>query len=191
MEANLIPFIYTAVFAAIVVTLVPRQEIRRLSIYGIIFGGAFDAIVVGAANLLGEFRYINYEPFGMLGIHFLAPVSWTLFFIIYFYHLPTKKVYIYMYTTMGIFYSMMFCQMLTKLGVLSLAHGIYDSIIPFIPWYIIATWGYLKLTKIDDSFASVNQMEHEHRQYFSPIYNPVAKPLPDQNEDGGDRPPKE
>jgi hypothetical protein len=181
MAINLIPFIYTAVFAAIVVALVPRQEIRRLSIYGIIFGGGFDAVVVSIANLFGEFNYINYEPFGLIGIHFLAPVSWTLFFIIYFYHLPAKKIYIYIYTTMGIFYSMLFCQMITKLGVLSLTHGIYDSIIPFVPWYIIATWGYLKLTKIDDSFESVNPKEHMQRRA---IYSPVAKPLPDPDDDG-------
>jgi hypothetical protein len=78
---NLIPFIYTAVFAGIVIVLVPRQEIRRLSIYGIIFGAIFDIMVVSIANFLGEFKYINYEPFGLIGIHFLAPVSWTLFFI--------------------------------------------------------------------------------------------------------------
>lgn len=191
MAINLIPFVYTAVFAIIVAVLVPRQEIRRLSIYGIIFGGVFDAIVVGIASLLGEFKYINYEPFGMMGIHFLAPVSWTLFYIIYFYHLPTKKVYIYIYTTMGIFYSMLFCQIITKLGVLSLAHGIIDSIIPFVPWYIIATWGYLKLTKTDDNFESVNPREHEQRKYFRPVYTPVAKPLPEQKEDGREKSPKE
>lgn len=186
MAINLIPFIYTAVFAGIVIALVPRQEIRRLSIYGLIFGGVFDIIIVSIANFLGEFRYINYEPFGLFGIHFLAPVSWTLFFIIYFYHLPTKKIYIYIYSSMGIFYSMLFCQMIAKLGVISLAHGIIDSIIPFIPWYILATWGYLKLTKVDDTFESVNPMEHEQRKYFNPIYSPVAKPIPDRNEDGSD-----
>ncbi len=191
MTINFIPFVYTSVFAVIVAVLVPRQEIRRLSIYGIIFGGIFDAIVVGTANLLGEFKYINYEPFGLFGLHFLAPVSWTLFFIIYFYHLPTKKVYIYIYTTMGIFYSMLFCQMLTKLEVLSLAHGFIDSIIPFIPWYIIATWGYLKLTKIDDNFKSVNPMEHEQRMYFKSVDTPVAKPLPDLNNDSSDKKPKD
>jgi len=188
MAINLIPFIYTAVFAGIVLALVPRQEIRRLSIYGIIFGGLFDGIVVSIANLWGEFKYINYEPFGLMGIHFLAPVSWTLFYIIYFYHLPTKKVYIYIYTTMGIFYSMLFCQMITKLGVLSLAHGLYDSIIPFVPWYIIATWGYLKLTKIDDTFESVNPTEHEQRRF---LYPAVAKKLPKLNEEDSDEAPKD
>ena len=44
---------------------------------------------------------------------------------------------------------MLFCQMITKLGVLKLTHGIVDSIIPFIIWFPLATWGYGKLIKKD------------------------------------------
>lgn len=130
-----IPFIYTSIFSIILVNIVPKNEIRRLFIYGLIFGGIFDIVVVGIANLMGEFKYINYEPFGLIGIHFMAPISWTIFFIIYFYFLPDKKIYIYLYVIMGIFYSVLFCQMLTKLGVLKLARGIIDSIIPFLIWF--------------------------------------------------------
>jgi hypothetical protein len=135
---------------------VPKNEIRRLFIYGLIFGGIFDIVVVGISSLIGEFKYIDYEQFGLMGIHFMAPISWTIFFIIYFYLLPDKKIYIYLYVIMGIFYSVLFCQMITKLGVLMLAHGIIDSIIPFLIWYPIATWGYLKLQKIDYKFKKIN-----------------------------------
>ena len=106
----------------------PKNEISRLFIYGLIFGGIFDIVFVGAANLFGEFKYVNYEQFGLMGIHFMAPISWTIFFIIYFYLLPDKKIYIYLYVIIGFFYSVLFCQMITKLGVLKLAHGIIDSI---------------------------------------------------------------
>jgi len=145
MPINLIPFIYTSIFAAILVAVVPKGEIRRLSIYGIIFGGVFDVVLLIFTNLIGEFRYVNYEPFGLMGIHFLAPISWAIFYIIYFYFLPEKKMYVYIYVVTAIFYSMMFCQMITKLGVLQLAHGIYDSIFPFLVWFPVATWGYYKL----------------------------------------------
>lgn len=60
----------------------PKNEIRRLFIYGLIFGGIFDIVVVGIASLIGEFKYIDYEQFGLMGIHFMAPISWTIFFII-------------------------------------------------------------------------------------------------------------
>lgn len=147
MPIKFIPFIYTFIFALILVLVVPKREIRRLSIYGIIFGAVFDVILVSIANILGAFRYINYEPFGLIGIHFFAPISWAIFFIIYFYFLPNKTHYIYIYEVSAIFYSMFFCQMITKLGVLKLTHGIVDSIIPFIIWFPVATLGYLKLTK--------------------------------------------
>lgn len=146
MAINYIPFIYSLIFAVILVAVVPKSEIRRLGIYGIIFGAIFDVVFVSIANLTGSFRYINYEPFGLIGIHFMAPFSWAIFFILYFYFLPNKRSYIYLYTISGIFYSMMFCQMITKLGVLKLSHGIIDSIIPFVLWFPLATWGYLKIS---------------------------------------------
>jgi hypothetical protein len=149
MPTSAIPFIYTAVFGIILVAVVPKKDIKRLFIYGLIFGGIFDIITVSLANLIGEFKYINYGPFGLMHIHFIAPLSWTIYFIIYFYFLPEKKLYRYIYTIAGTFYSIMFCQMITKLGVLKLAHGIIDSIIPFVIWYPIATWGYGWLLKKD------------------------------------------
>ena len=145
MAIKYIPFLYTLVFCVILVAVVPKAEIRRLSIYGIIFGAIFDVVFVSIANFTGSFRYINYEPFGLIGIHFLAPISWAIFFIIYFYFLPNKRPHIYLYIISGVFYSMMFCQMITKLSVLKLSHGIIDSIIPFALWFPLATWGYFKL----------------------------------------------
>ncbi|EHQ90323.1 hypothetical protein [Desulfosporosinus youngiae] len=145
MAIKYIPFFYTLIFSMILVSVVPKAEIRRLSIYGIIFGAIFDVILVTIANITGSFTYINYEPFGLMGIHFLAPISWAIFFILYFYFLPDKRYYIYLYIISGIFYSIMFCQMITKLGVLKLSHGIIDSIIPFVFWFPLATWGYFRL----------------------------------------------
>jgi hypothetical protein len=92
MPTNAIPFLYASIFGIILVAVVPKKEIHRLFIYGLIFGGLFDIVVVSLANLLGEFR-------------------------------------------------------ITKLGVLKLAHGIIDSIIPFVVWFPVATWGFCRLTK--------------------------------------------
>lgn len=149
MPIHFIPFIYTGIFAAILVLTVPKMEIRRLSIYGIIFGAVVDIVVVEIAVITNSFRYINYEPFGLMGIHFMAPISWAIFFIIYFYFLPDKKPYMYIYVTLAIFFSMLFCQMITKLGVLKLSHGIIDSIIPFIIWFPTVTWSYFRLIEKD------------------------------------------
>ncbi len=145
MPIHMIPFLYASIFGVILVAVVPKKEIHRLFIYGLIFGGVFDILTVGFGNLIGEFRYINYGPFGQFGIHFMAPIAWTIFFIIYFYFLPVSKWYRYIYTIVGIYYSMLFCQLITRLGVLELAHGLITSIIPFAIWFPIATWGYGRL----------------------------------------------
>lgn len=145
MPINIIPFIYTAIFGIILVSTVPKAEIRRLSFYGILFGGLLDVVTVTVANLFGEFKYINYEPFGLMGIHIAAPTAWSIFFIMYFYFLPEKKLYLYLYTFAGMGYSVFFCQMLYKIGILTLAHGIVSSIIPFVIWFPIATWGFIRL----------------------------------------------
>lgn len=122
------------------------MEIRRLFIYGLIFGGLVDLILVCIiGNLTGRFGYINYGPFGLLGIHIMAPISWTIFFIIYFYLLPEKKVYIYPDVFMGFFFSILFGHMISGLSILKLTHPI-DSIIAFLLWFPIATWGYFRLT---------------------------------------------
>ncbi len=149
MPAKAIPFLYAAIFGVILVNVVPKKDLHRLFIYGLIFGGILDIIFVGFANLIGEFQYINYEPFGLMGIHFMAPISWTIYFMIYFYFLPEKKLYRVIYTLAGILYSMVFCQMITKLGVLKLTHGIVDSTVPFVIWFPLATWGYEWLIQKD------------------------------------------
>lgn len=48
--------LYAAAFAALLVVAVPRNEIRRLSIYGIIFGAIVDVISVIFGNLTGLYR---------------------------------------------------------------------------------------------------------------------------------------
>ncbi len=179
MPIKFIPFIYTGIFAAILVVAVPRMEIRRLSIYGIIFGGAIEFLVVSIGNLTGSFGYINYEPFGLMGIHFFAPISWSIFYMLYFYFLPNRKPYIFIYVAMGIIYSMLFCQMITKLGVIYLGHGIIDSIVPFVIWYPIATWGYFRLTRKEYGIGDFDEIQqnswHPKRLRLSP--QPVKKKL--------------
>ncbi len=171
MPIQFIPFIYTTIFALILIATVPRSKIRRLSIYGIIFGAVFDILLVLVTNFFREFGYINYGPFGLFGIHFLAPVAWSIFFIMYFYFLPKRKTYMYIYVTVAVLYSIAFCQMISKLGVLYLAHGIIDSIIPFLIWFPIATWGYLKLT----STSSTQQYEKKKSMRFIPYPQPARK----------------
>jgi hypothetical protein len=58
--------------------------------------------------------------------------------------------------------------MIAKLGVLYLAHGIIDSIIPFLIWLPTATWGYYKLTNYFE------EQQHDEKELIKFITIPTT-----------------
>ncbi|MHB1126796.1 MAG: hypothetical protein ACYC2T_07525 [Bacillota bacterium] len=146
---------YTAVFALLVITVVPRKEIRRLAVYGIIFGAIMDVIVLSGGQLLGTFEYINFSPLGFWFIPFFAPISWALFFILYFYFFPKNKLIMYVYVASGIGYSIFFAQLLFNTGIMAIyppnfiPYNYFRIIAPvsvFLIWFPVSTWSFLKLS---------------------------------------------
>lgn len=137
--------IYTMVFALILIVSVPRKEIQRLSIYGIIFGGILDALVHLFGYVTGLFSWINYGPFGFLGVHIFANVSWSIFYILYFYFLPRRKPLNYVFVFSGIFFSLLYYNMVIDLGVLQSSSRIWLPLGGFVVWFSIATWGFYRL----------------------------------------------
>jgi hypothetical protein len=115
-------FIYpiiTIIFALILIANVPKKEIQRLSIYGIIFGGMMDVLVHFFGYITGLFAWINYGPFGFIGVHIFADVAWSIFFIFYLYY-----------------------NMVVDLGILKSVSRIWLPLFGFAFWFSIATWGY-------------------------------------------------
>lgn len=82
MAVKFIPMVYTFIFALIMFAVVPRAEIRRLSIYAIIFGAIFDVIAASIGYLTGKFGYIDYQEFGVMALHFLLrfPGQYIMFY---------------------------------------------------------------------------------------------------------------
>lgn len=137
--------IYTTVFALILLATVPKKEIHRLSIYGIIFGGMMDVLLLVFGNVTGLFGWINYGPLGFMGITLFSNVSWAIFFILYFYFLPSKKPLNYIYASVAIVFSISYTNLVINLGVFQSYNRISLPLIAFIVWYLTATWGYYKL----------------------------------------------
>lgn len=75
MQTFLIYPLYTDLLAITAILLVPIQEIRKLLIYGLIFGALIDAILIFVCFLA---NYINYGPFGFMDIPFLGIFHWNL-----------------------------------------------------------------------------------------------------------------
>ncbi len=141
--------IYTSIVVVLMFMLVPRKEIRKLVIYGMLFGAGFDIVAITIFTvLLHVGGFINFEPFGFHGFPFFPPLAWTAYYIMYFYILSANKNWKYLLPITGTFYSVIFSNVLQNLGVFKWNYG--RTIIPFIiyiTWYCLATWGYLKLTQ--------------------------------------------
>jgi hypothetical protein len=146
--------IYTFALALTLIVSVPRKDIRRLAIYGIMFGAMNDIIALTLGKLLGTYEYINFAPLGYWVYPFFAPIAWTIFFILYFYFLPKPKPLMYVYVISGIGYAVFFAQLLFNLGIMVVhpkffslyVDRLFDSILVFSLWFPLSTWGFLRLT---------------------------------------------
>ena len=141
--------IYTGILVILTYALVPRHEIRRLSIYGIMFGAVTDAVmIIVFTHLLGVGGYLNYGPFGFMGIPLFPLIAWTSYFILYLHLLPKTKVWEYIFLTVAAFYCIMFSNMLQNLGIFKWNYG--RLILPFIiyiGWHLAVTLVYRRILK--------------------------------------------
>ena len=137
--------IITGVFALILIANVSKEEIRRLSIYGIIFGGIMDSIVHSFGYVTGLFAWVNYGPFGFIGVHIFANVAWSIFFILYYHFLPKLKPLNYLFAFAGVFFSTLYYNLVMNMGILYSQSRILLPLVGFTAWFSIATWGFYKL----------------------------------------------
>lgn len=144
-----IPYLHLvklAAFLLALIVIVPKAEIRRLAVYGIIFGSAYDVIGLAIGHLTNLFGWINFAPFGYGYLPIDSPISWCAFFITYFYLLPKQKPLIYVFPISGIIMGMVFSRVVVNLGMFTEANFIL-RLANFTLWFTYATWGYLKLSK--------------------------------------------
>ncbi|WP_088227285.1 hypothetical protein [Desulfosporosinus sp. FKB] len=146
MPKYLIYPLYAAVFAVILSVCVPRKDIQRLSIHGIIFGGVFEVILHMLGKLTGLYGWYAHGPLGYMGIQIFSPVSWGIFFILYFYFLPKYKPLNYIYMATAIIFSILYTNLVISLGVFHCYDRFFVPLIAFIFWFSVATWGYYKLS---------------------------------------------
>jgi len=138
--------IYTGVLALALVILVPRKEIKRLFIYGVVFGGVANALLVSLiGNLLGAGGHTNYGLLGAFGVPFLPPIAWSAWFIMYLYFLPERKPWIVGYIVIAAVYAVFFSNVLINFHVFQLNYGVV--LVPFVvyaSWFAAATWAYFR-----------------------------------------------
>ncbi|UWG97637.1 hypothetical protein LPY66_02035 [Dehalobacter sp. DCM] len=136
--------LYAVTFVLLLFLMVPRKEIQRLSLFGIVLGGGGDSIVHTFGYITGLFSWINYGPFGFIGVHIFANISWTAFFIIYFYYLPRQKPLTYLFVLAGIFASFLYYNVMLDIHIFQSVNRLILPLIGFTVWFTIATWAFLK-----------------------------------------------
>jgi hypothetical protein len=123
---------------------VPRDSIRRLVPYAIVFGGIVDAFwLLTLTYWLGIAAYINFGPFGFLGIPFFPLLAWSFFFITYLYLLPEKYPWNWVFTITAAGFSIIFSNVLQNLGIFVWrTNRLAVPMIVYLTWMIFATYTY-------------------------------------------------
>ena len=146
MPLSLIYLLYTFILILLAWIIIPKDGIKRLFIYALFFGAIGDMFWIVLYKLLNVGGYINYGPFGFLGLPFLPQIAWTCFILIYFYLLPKQKISRLIYTIFAALYCLFFSNVLLNLGIFYWNYG--RVILPYFTyliWLSLGTYGYLKI----------------------------------------------
>lgn len=151
MPKNVILPFYTALLGLIMLAVVPRKEIRRLGPYAVLLAVSTDIFnIIVFTKLLGVGGYMNYEPYGFLGIPFFSTMAVSVYIIIYLYFLPGTPKWNLFFVFMGAAFSTLFSNVQVKLGIFKWNYG--QVLVPFLIFlfaHAVVTWGYLWLTSTE------------------------------------------
>jgi hypothetical protein len=93
-------FLFKALFFGLAaVVIIPKKELRKFFVYGLIFGGAGDLLLILVmGTLLHQLKYLNMGVFNIFGIFpFWTPLAWTFTLMFFLYCLPLRKIIYYPY----------------------------------------------------------------------------------------------
>ncbi|KAF1084791.1 hypothetical protein SPSYN_01961 [Sporotomaculum syntrophicum] len=145
-------FFYKALlFGIAAYAVIPRHEFKRYLIYGFIFGGIADVVVIIVLEpILNLIKYHNLGPFSIYGLFsFWTPVSWMFAFMIFFYFLPVRKVFLIPYIIGFSLFGYMVGIVLNGLGLFEYI-GIQKYLAPivFFVWFSISAYVYFRIGNI-------------------------------------------
>ena len=103
-----------------------------------------DALVLFVLTFwLGIAGYINYGPFGFLGMPFFPLLAWTFFFVIYLYLLPEKFPWNLIFSVTAAAFSLIFSNILQNLGIFVWGTDrIFTPAFVYLLWMLFVTYTY-------------------------------------------------
>jgi hypothetical protein len=134
------------------VSLVPREKVRKLFWFSLIWGSMTDLFLVWIIRALQLYQYNYLEPFGFLGAPILNSLAWSPALILFIHLLPQRQegyvipLYIGAFSMVGVFVGAFY----TEFGLVTNIHFHYGWRFPiWYLWFSAACWHYRKLKAAD------------------------------------------
>jgi len=145
-------FFYKALlFGIAAYAVIPKHEFKKYLLYGFVFGAIGDVILVLISGpVLNLSRYHNTGFFSVYGVFsFWTPISWMFAFMLFFYFLPVRIVFLIPYIIGFAIFGYMVGLVLSNLGLYEYV-GIYKYFAPltFIAWFSVAAYVYFRIGNV-------------------------------------------
>lgn len=145
-------FFYKALlFGVATLVTIPREVYKKYLIWGFILGGVGElAMVTIFERLLHLIKYKNMGFFNVFGlVSFWTPLAWMFTFMLFFYFLPVRRIFFYLYLLGFAFFAHMVGLVLQNLGLFEyIGTYIYYAPLVFFLWFSLAAFTYLRYNRI-------------------------------------------
>jgi len=139
---SIIFFIKALLFGLATVILIPKEKYKKFFIYGFLFGGVLDIIIIFSFTYLNIIKYYKMGPLSILNTFpFFTPIAWTFAMMLFLYFLPIKRFFLIPYVISFALYGIAVSEVLKGFGVY--AYNIYIMPFVFIVWFSFTAFLYV------------------------------------------------
>jgi hypothetical protein len=148
LKVELVHVLITFVFSITSLIFIPKKLYKKFFLYGLIFGGLMDSLVVIVLSLL---KLIEFKNMGYLNFHNLFPIvnpiTWIFVFMLFFYFLPVNRGFFYLYILGFTLSGMLIGSLLSNLHLFE-DHFPYFHPLIFLLEFLFSAWVYLRREEI-------------------------------------------
>ncbi|WP_045575079.1 hypothetical protein [Desulfosporosinus sp. I2] len=143
---------YILIAFIVVLITIPKNDLKKYFIYGVLLGGLGDVVVVGIfQNFLNIIWFKNAGIFNVLGQNILSPPSWILTVMIFLSFLPQQKTFQYIYVFAFALFSVCYGYLVHNIGLFDFRPWFYPSFayLTFLFWWSFITWIFIRTSSLD------------------------------------------
>lgn len=147
MDKSFISFFKAALFGIATIVTIPRELYKKFLLYGFVFGVIGDIASILVLSQLRLMKYSNMGPFSIYGLFsFWTPIAWMFAFMLFFYFLPRRRMFLYPYVVGFAIFGYMVGLVLEGFDVFHyIGFWRYWAPFFFLMWFSGAAWLFYKL----------------------------------------------